>query len=327
LQIFNFNHLNKPRKLAMKNPKVSVIIPTYNRESLIMRSIDSLLKQTNQDFEIIIADDASTDNTEQVIKDFNDPRVTYFKLEKNSGQCVSRNRAMKLAKGEYIGFLDSDDEWLPTKIEKQLGVFENSNDPKLAAVYCGFIEKDEVLGVTVTINRGNRRGNLYKSLLSGFCPSTPTMFLVKKDVLMQVNGFDENLPTFVDYDLWLRVAKLGYTFDFVDEPLIVKYEHAGEQIAKNLDKRMKGLEIFLNKWGSEIIKVAGIAQYKHLKKNKIETLVLSMVNNPGKEYKKEMKKSLKLLMGVSSVKIKLYLKALIILITGKKIRKPGFSSN
>lgn len=305
----------------MKNPKVSVIIPTYNREDLIMRSIDSLLKQTNQDYEIIIADDASTDNTEEAIRSLNNDKIIYFKLEKNSGQCVSRNHAIKIARGEYIGFLDSDDEWLPTKIEKQLKVFENSDDPKLAAVYCGFIEKDEILNVSVTINRGNRRGDIYKDLLSGYCPSTPTMFMVKKEALIKVAGFNEELPTFVDYDLWLRIAREGYTFDFVDEPLIVKYEHAGEQIAKNLKKRKKGLDLFLKKWGDEIKNVAGISKYKRFKKKKIESLVLAVVSNPGKNFKADMLSSISLLLNVRSLEVKLYIKSLIILITGKKFKR------
>jgi glycosyltransferase involved in cell wall biosynthesis len=302
----------------MKTPKVSVIIPSYNRAGMIGRSIKSILKQTSSDYEIIVADDASTDNTEEVVKSFNDERIVYFRLDKNSGQCVSRNLAIKKAKGEYIGFLDSDDEWLPTKLEKQLKLFKNSQDPNLAAVYCGFIERDEVLNRTYIINRGNRRGNLYKDLLKGYCPSTPTMFLVKKKALLSVNGFDEDLPTFVDYDLWLRLAQLDYTFDFVDEPLIIKYEHQGEQIAKNPEKRRRGLEIFLNKWGEEIIRVAGRKQYNNFRKKKIESLVMSMINNPGNNYKSSIRQSLGLLGEVKSINLKLYAKALYIIMTGKK---------
>ena len=301
----------------MKNPKVSVIIPTYNRENLIKRSINSLLSQTNQDFEIIIADDASTDNTAEVIKSFQSDKIRYFRLEENSGQCVSRNRAIQMARGEYIGFLDSDDEWLPEKIEKQLSVFETSDDPKLGAVYCGFIEKDEIKNQTNIINRDNLRGDIYKSLLQGFCPSTPTMFLVKKKALEKVKGFDENLPTFVDYDLWLRIAKEGFTFDFVNEPLIVKYEHAGAQIAKDPAKRIEGLQLFLDKWGQEILSNAGEKAYKGFRRNKMEVLVKSVLENPGNNYRKEMIKSLSLLYEARSRKLKFYIKAIKIYVLGK----------
>ena len=92
--------------------KVSVVIPTYNRASLLKRAIKSVLCQTYPDFEVIIVDDGSTDNTEEVIRSFDDKRVKYIKLKKNKGYPVALNKGVKTAKGEYIGFLDSDDEWL-----------------------------------------------------------------------------------------------------------------------------------------------------------------------------------------------------------------------
>lgn len=108
------------------NPTVSVIIPTYNRAHLVARAIQSVLNQTYQDFEIIIVDDASTDNTEEVVKSFNDKRVGYMQLNENSGtSAVPRNTAIKTARGKYIAFQDSDDEWLPEKLKKQVKVFKN----------------------------------------------------------------------------------------------------------------------------------------------------------------------------------------------------------
>ena len=304
----------------MKKPRVSIIIPTYNRADLIVRAIKSLQKQTVDNFEIFVVDDASTDNTGEVIKDLNDDRIKYIRLPENKGQCISRNIAIKQANGEFIGFLDSDDEWLPEKIEKQIRVFEESDDPKLAAVYCGYIEKDEVRNKTMsfTIDRNETKGDYYKTLLSGHCPSTPTMFLVKKSVLDEVQGFDEFLPTFVDYDLWLRIARLGYSFDSVEEPLIVKYEHAGSQIAKDLKKRKKGLELFMDKWGDEILEHAGKKTYRHIRRRKVESLIDAVTNNPGENYKQDMIASLPLLLGVQSREIRLYVKLLVLLVLGRK---------
>jgi glycosyltransferase involved in cell wall biosynthesis len=301
----------------MKIPKVSVIIPTYNREELIQRAVQSLLNQTNQDFEAFVIDDASTDNTAEVIKRYKDNRIKYIRMPENKGQCVTRNIAIKQARGEYIGFLDSDDEWMPEKIEKQLRVFERSGDPNLAAVYSGLVITDEIQNKTFTVNRDNLRGDLYIKLLEGYCPATPTLFLVKKSVLDEVQGFDEVLPTFVDYDLWLRIAQLGYTFDFVDEPLIVKHEHAGSQIAKDLAKRKKGLELFLEKWGDEIIEKAGRETYRNIQRRKIEALVDANANNPGANYKNDMNASINLLLGVRSRNFKLYMKLFVLLLLGK----------
>lgn len=110
--------------IAKNNPKVSVIIPTYNRAHLIGRAIKSVLNQTYKDFEIIIVDDGSTDKTEEVVKDFKDERVRYIRREKNKGGSAARNTGIKAARGEYIAFQDSDDEWLPEKLEKQMKAFE-----------------------------------------------------------------------------------------------------------------------------------------------------------------------------------------------------------
>ena len=109
-----------------KNPTVSIIIPTYNRAHLIGRAIQSVLNQTYQNFEIIVVDDGSTDNTEEMIKEFqkHDKRIKYIRHEKNRGGAAARNTGIKVARGEYIAFQDSDDEWLPEKLEKQMDVFQ-----------------------------------------------------------------------------------------------------------------------------------------------------------------------------------------------------------
>ena len=300
------------------DPLVSIIIPTYNRESLILRAIQSLDDQTFQDFEIFIVDDASTDSTEKVIKKLAHPKINFIRLNENKGQCYARNLAIKQSRSKYIGFLDSDDEWLPTKLEKQVRLFEKSND-RLGAVYCGFIEKDEVQNEERIINRDNLRGDLYKPLLGGFCPSTPTMFLVKRQALIDVDFFDEKLPTFVDLDLWLSIAKKGYTFDYVDEPLIIKYEHEGEQIAKNLDMRIRGLDAFSEKWGSEMVKNTGEKSYTKFKKYKVFVVIKALLENLPKNYRKDVLRSILLMFKYRIVNFKMYAKIFLVLIFGKGI--------
>lgn len=120
-----------------EKPTVSVILPTYNRAHLVGRAIQSVLDQMYQDFEIIVVDDGSGDNTEEIINGFTDTRIRYVKHQKNKGGSAARNTGIKLAKGKYIAFQDSDDEWLPDKLEKQMKAFKKASD-EVGVVYTGF---------------------------------------------------------------------------------------------------------------------------------------------------------------------------------------------
>ncbi len=303
----------------MNDPKVTVVIPTYNRSDLLPRAIKSIQNQTYQNYELLVVDDASTDNTDEIMNEFVSDKIKYIKLDKNVGQCIARNKASEKATGEYIGFLDSDDEWLPEKIEKQIKLYQTSNLENIGAIYCDFTEIDEVKNKTFTINWDKLRGNIYEDFLKGFCPASTSKFLLKMEAFKEVGGFNEKLITFVDYDLWLRFSKAGYTFDYVDEPLIIKYEHQGDQMAKNIEKRTLGLSQFLSIWGDEIKRVAGEDTYQRFKKAKIEVLVNSVVEKFNDNNRKNIIKSLRLLLGVKSINIKLYTKVLLLLIFGRRV--------
>lgn len=199
---------------------VSVIIPTYNRAHLISRAIQSVLDQTFADFEIIVVDDGSTDSTEAQVKKTPDARIRYIRRRENGGECAARNTGIEAAGTRYLSFLDSDDEWAPNKLAKQMKVLQS--DPEIAGVYTGFWR----------IVRGNREyvpkadarqkeGQIFKSLLWGnfITPSTVT---VTRDCLTKAGPFNESLPVFGDWELWLRIAK-HYRFAFIDEPLVNQY--------------------------------------------------------------------------------------------------------
>ena len=125
--------------MTQEKISVSVIIPTYNREKLVSRSIQSVLDQTYQDYEIIVVDDASIDNTEKVVKSFNDVRIRFLRSNLNKGGSAARNMGIIAANGEYIAFLDSDDEWLPEKLEKQISILKNLKSLEWGGIYCGHI--------------------------------------------------------------------------------------------------------------------------------------------------------------------------------------------
>jgi glycosyltransferase involved in cell wall biosynthesis len=197
-------------------PTISVIIPTYNRAHLVGRAILSVLQQTYRDFEIIVVDDSSADNTEEVVKSFDDERIRYFKRNKNRGGAAARNTGVKLAQGKFIAFLDSDDEWFPEKLRKQIALINKSPD-SVGAVYCLHYSQDDSLGYIIrpsTYSLG--RGDVYYLLLNGWCPPSTSLFMLHTRVFEKSGLFDESLTSFQDYDLWIWVAK-HCEFEFVNE--------------------------------------------------------------------------------------------------------------
>ncbi|AFY43981.1 glycosyltransferase family A protein [Nostoc sp. PCC 7107] len=241
-----------------EQPIVSVIVPTFNRANLLPRAISSILKQTFSNFELIIVDDGSTDNTAEVVKEFTDPRIIFLPLGKNYGGSYARNQGIKAARTELIAFLDSDDEWLPDKLELQLKRLQDSDDPLATVVYClGYecVEEQRKMPSLTLFE-----GDVFNHLLEGWLPPTTSLFMVKRSALLEVNGFDERLPSFQDYDLWLSLAAANNHFLAVNQPLIIRYFHE-QQIRGNLVAKSTGLEIFKTKWGETMKQRVGYIEY------------------------------------------------------------------
>lgn len=202
-------------------PIVSVILPTYNRAHLIEQAIQDVLEQTYQDFELIVVDDGSTDNSEEIIKKMSDGRIRYVRHEKNKGANAARNTGIVTANGKYIAFQDSDDRWLPEKLEKQMQVFKTA-PAGTGVVYTGFwrIKGDQKKYVpSPRIKR--KEGDIYNELLRGNFIGTPTA-VVKKECFEKVGMFDEDLPRLQDWELFIRISK-HYLFKCIDEPQLISY--------------------------------------------------------------------------------------------------------
>lgn len=123
--------------MTENKPTVSIIIPTYNRSQLIARAVKSVLNQTYQNFELIIIDDGSTDNTRELVTSFNDERIRYIRHEENKGEAAARNTGLKAARCDYIAYQDSDDEWLPEKLARQIELLQDAS-PEVGVIYTGF---------------------------------------------------------------------------------------------------------------------------------------------------------------------------------------------
>jgi len=207
--------------------KIDVIIPTFNRVLTLKRAIDSVLNQTYQNFHLYIIDDGSTDETEQLLKEYlSCSNVSIFKQE-NRGVSAARNYGLSLSNAPWVSFLDSDDEWLPEKLDKQVEVIKSNESAVL------------VHGEELWIRNGKRvnpkkihkkfGGEIFERCLA-LCLISPSAVMIKRSVLHEMKNFDEDFIVCEDYDLWLKITSL-YPVEFISDPIIVKYGGHEDQLS------------------------------------------------------------------------------------------------
>ncbi|MFP4185622.1 MAG: glycosyltransferase family 2 protein [Thermoplasmata archaeon] len=213
---------------------VSVILPTFNREDKVGRAIQSVLNQTYKNFELIVVDDASTDNTSEVVKYFDDDRIVYHRNESNLGGGGSRNIGIELSKNDLIAFLDDDDEWLPTKLEKQIEIIKESPS-SCCGVYTGLkkIMDDQV--VSEKIN--HKEGDLFYELLWKNIIGSTSVVLLKKEPVNEVGAFKESLPASQELELYLRLSR-EYEFRCVPQSLVRYHVHRDDRITTDHSKKL-----------------------------------------------------------------------------------------
>jgi glycosyltransferase involved in cell wall biosynthesis len=223
-------------------PLVSAIITTFNRAEYCREAMKSILAQTYTNFELIILDNSSSDNTAEVVKSFNDHRVRYIRHEPMN-IAKARNLGWMSARGRYVGFLDDDDRWLPNKLEVQLGLFElPGREPALT--YAGFVKIDKD-GKKVGQFKPNLRGMILEDLLrqnNDFTGSASNP-LIRRDVLEALGGYDEHVTTGEDWELYLRLAE-KYTVECSEEPVLEIRQHPGPRLGDRL-KEAAELELFV----------------------------------------------------------------------------------
>ncbi|MBR8838295.1 MAG: glycosyltransferase [Stigonema ocellatum SAG 48.90 = DSM 106950] len=214
-------------------PTVSVIISTYKRANLVSQAIESVLAQTYTDYEIIVVNDGSPDNTKEVLDQFGD-HITAIHQE-NQGVSAARNAGIRAAQGQYIAFLDDDDLWLPNKLEKQIACLESN--PKIGLVYSDMFCFDENGVFPHTWAKANPTPPIQECwilFVRNFIP-TPSV-VVRQECLDKVGLFDETLTTCEDYDLWLRIIE-KWSVHFLNEPL-VRYRRSANSLQSNEDQQL-----------------------------------------------------------------------------------------
>ena len=237
------------------NELVSVIMPSYNTGNYIAESIQSVQSQTYSNWELIIVDDCSTDNTDAVIAQFDDPRIHFLKNEKNSGAAVSRNRALREAKGRWIAFLDSDDLWHPEKLEKQIAFMEQNGYGFSYTNYSEIDENSNLRGIQVTGPKRINNAGMYAYCWPG---CLTVMYDATMVGLVQIEDIKKNN----DYAMWLKVCRKADCF-LLDEDLASYRKRSGSVSNHSY--------IALVKWHYKLFR-----QAEH--KNPIEALLRTGIN-------------------------------------------------
>ena len=235
----------------MQKPLVTIICLCYNHEQFVVESLNSVLNQSYKNIELIIADDCSTDSSEKTIKNWleNYPEIPFISNKTNLGNTKTFNKALKIAKGNYVIDLAADDILMPNCVEKQIDTFINSNQKKLAIVYGNaeiISENNQHLLYYYEVNHEKKvlkkpaTGDIYSSILSQSSMICSVASMVKREVLDELKGYDENLA-YEDLDLWIRTAR-NYNFEFIDSVLIQKRElenSLGSQFYKKFNSRTR----------------------------------------------------------------------------------------
>lgn len=205
---------------------ISVIIPTYNRAETLKEAIDSVLGQSYREFELIIVDDGSTDQTAEMLAGCEE-RVRVVR-QANRGVSAARNAGVAAARGEWLAFLDSDDLWKPRKLEKQMGWL--AAHPQVKICHTDEIWIRDGVRVNPMKKHAKPGGWIFEQCLP-FCVVSPSSVVVHRSVLETVGLFDEQLPACEDYDLWLRVA-MKYPFGYLPEKLMMKQGGHADQLSR-----------------------------------------------------------------------------------------------
>lgn len=233
-----------------KETNLSIILPTYNGEKYIRRAIESVLSQTFQDFEIIVVDDFSKDDTVKIVKELQkgDSRIKLLCLEENSGgPAHPKNKGFEISCGKYIAYLDQDDEWYPDKLKEQINFFDNSSNKSLGLVSCGADLIDDS-GKCFGVFTPTKNKTVFPEILLRNPIYSNSSVMIKREVIDVVGGRDENIKYSEDLDMWIRIAKAGYDIDYIYKPLF-RYHFHEDNVTKTTGilSKVKDVEYMFRK--------------------------------------------------------------------------------
>lgn len=237
----------------MTMPAISVIITTYNRAELLSRAIESVLSQTYINYDIHIVDDASSDKTRCIVENIgaNRDKFHYWRQERTKGLAAARNTGIERSSGKYVAFLDDDDQWKPDCLQKRIDLLAGLTDietEKLGVIYCGceihILHKNRI-----AFNLPKIHGNIRQNIIKNDIYTIPSSCLFSRSALQKVGGFDENLSSSIDHDIWMSLASHEFNALVVNEPLVITYDKKNRKaMMTDTTPRIIGVERFLEKW-------------------------------------------------------------------------------
>jgi glycosyltransferase involved in cell wall biosynthesis len=239
---------------------VSIVIPSYNRAVTLSYCLDSIVNQTYQNFEIIVVDDGSADNTKDIVLEYkNKCDITYIKQE-NLGAQAARNRGIFESKYDWIAFQDSDDEWLPNKMEIQMKILsENDFNPYIFLYSQCYVFREDEQKTSLWILPNFSDKETYKNLLIKSAPMFQSL-LTSKKALLEIGCLDEEVKSFQEWETSIRLSRICKCV-YIDQPLFIYNLHSGETISKDNKKYIEGYIYILNKYKDEIVKYYGFDKY------------------------------------------------------------------
>lgn len=231
-----------------ENQLVSAIVTTYKRPvEIVERALQSIAAQEYENLEIILVNDAPEDNVlAGKLKKMTSTlsrKVKYIEMEHNSGACAARNRGIKESLGEFVAFLDDDDEWKPQKIKKQVDSF---TDTEIGLSYCNFwINEEGKKELRIHTDKQLPEGNIFNKLFEKNYIGSSSFPMIRKNVLIKAGLFNPDMPALQDWELWLRIAQKCKVV-YIGEPLGIYYFYKGDRISAHPERRIKGFEIIYN---------------------------------------------------------------------------------
>ena len=229
---------------------------------MVKGAIENVLLQTYSNFEVIVVEDGSSSGIKDYIRKLNNNKIVYHRHSEQKGLGAARNTGTRIAKGEYVAFLDDDDRWIEEKISLQYDLISRYNDEKIM-IYCGNIRLNQNGLSEESIPKS--KGKMSKFFFNGYCIGSSCM-MIPRELLLSIGGHSEDLTSCIDHDLWLKLSLAGFRMDFVPKGLVYSIKHTNQRMMEDIDERLKGINQFIKKWEKIVKDQAGQKGWENMKR-------------------------------------------------------------